>query len=193
MIMLITGLVIFLTMHSASILYPSLRSRIIERMGAGGWKGFYSVLSIVSLVLIVYGYGIVRQTPLWIWQPPAGLRHLALLLTLPAFILLVAAYVPANRLKARIGHPMLLGVKFWALAHLLANGSLADILLFGGFLAWAVMGFVILRRRDRVNAVTYGSGTLKGDIMTIIIGIVSWAVFAMYLHVYLIGVSPMPG
>jgi len=88
---------------------------------------------------------------------------------------------------------MLLGVKFWALAHLLANGSLADILLFGGFLAWAVMGFVILRRRDRVNAVTYSSGTLKGDIMTIVIGIVSWAVFAMYLHVYLIGVSPMPG
>ncbi|HBN15736.1 MAG: hypothetical protein CMQ46_00255 [Gammaproteobacteria bacterium] len=193
MIMLITGLVIFLTTHSASILYPSLRSRMIERMGAGGWKGVYSVLSIVSLVLIVYGYGIARQTPFWLWQPPAGLRHLALLLTLPAFILLVATYIPANRIKARIGHPMLLGVKFWALAHLLANGSLADILLFGGFLAWAVMGFVILRRRDRVNAVTYSSGTLKGDIMTIVIGIVSWAVFAMYLHVYLIGVSPMPG
>lgn len=192
MTLLIVGLALFLSMHSTAIFAPELRSNTIRQIGERWWKVLYSAASLISLTLIIYGYAEARQTPVWIWQPPVAMRHTALLLTLVAFVLLAAAYVPGNRLKTRVGHPMLLAVKFWALAHLLANGTLADLLLFGSFLAWGVAGFVIHRKRDRLNGVTYPSGNLGKDILVIVAGLASWAVFAMYLHVVLIGVSPMP-
>ncbi|MBC53818.1 MAG: NnrU family protein [Gammaproteobacteria bacterium] len=191
MALLIAGLLLFLGMHFTGILANDWRQSMIEKRGAGTWKVLYSAVSIVGFILIVIGYGAARTDPVFLWAAPVWARHLAMPLTLIAFILLAATYVPQNRIKARLGHPMLAAVKIWALAHLLANGTLADVLLFGSFLIWAIVGFAVLRRRDRHNGVTR-SGTLKGDIITGVTGVVAWAVFAMFLHTALIGVSPLP-
>jgi len=192
MLLLIAGLVLFMATHSISIFNLGLRDRMIASFGEKQWKLGYSVISIASFVMIIYGYGAARLDPIWLWQPPVALRHLALLLTVPAFILLTAAYVPGNRIKAKLGHPMYVSVKVWALAHLLANGTLADVLLFGSFLAWAIAGFAVNRRRDRLNKISRPAGTASKDIVTVIVGLVSWAVFAMFLHTLLIGVNPLP-
>ena len=190
MTILIIGLAIFLGIHSVRIVAEPWRQAQIARMGANSWKVGFSVLSAVGVGLIIWGYGLTRATPLVLWTPPVGMRHLAGLLTLIAFVFLAAAYVPSNHLKARFYHPMVLGVKTWAVAHLLANGTLADMLLFGGFLIWAVFSFIAARRRDRDAGITYAAGTASGTLMTVAIGIVAWAVFAFWLHAVLIGVRP---
>ena len=151
MTLLILGLVIFLGVHSLRIVSEDLRTRLRARLGEGPFKGLYSVLSIVGFVLVIYGYGQARQDPTLLWATPVWTRHLASLLTLPAFVLLVAAYVPGNAIKAKLHHPMVLGVKLWALAHLVANNTLADLLLFGGFLLWAVFSFRAARARDQIG------------------------------------------
>jgi uncharacterized membrane protein len=125
-----------------------------------------------------------------LWNPPTAMRHIAALLMLLSFVLLAAAYVPGNQIKARLHHPMVLGVKLWALAHLLANGSLADTVLFGSFLLWAVVLFAASRRRDRREQTVYPAGTAGATAMTVAAGVVAWAVFAFWLHSMLIGVSP---
>ena len=130
------------------------------------------------------------QQPVALWQPPAGMRHVAALLMLIAFVLLAATYVPRNALKARLHHPMVLSVKVWALAHLLSNGNLADLLLFGGFLLWAVLSFRAARARDRSTQARYPAATAAGTAMTLLVGIVAWAVFAFWAHAALIGVRP---
>lgn len=192
MLLLIIGLIVFLGIHAVTLFNPALRDQIIAKRGRNTWRAIFSVISLLGLVLIIYGYGQARMDPTHLWFPPAGLRHLALILTLIAFILVAGAYVPGNRLKAKMGHPMYLGIKTWALAHLLANGTLADVLLFGGFLAWAIAGFAVQRRRDRAAGVVRPAGALSGDIVTIVAGIIAWAVFVMFLHTWLIGVSPLP-
>jgi len=192
MILLLSGLVLFLSLHSVAIFAPDLRGRLINKLGVKKWKLIYSVLSVLTFIMIIYGYGDARQAPVWVWQPPVAFRHLALLLTLFSFILLAAAYIPGSRLKARLGHPMFMAVKVWALSHLLANGTLADILLFGGFLAWAVVGFIVHRKRDRAQGISRPTGQLKSDLAVITVGVIAWAIFAIYLHVILIGVSPLP-
>jgi uncharacterized membrane protein len=191
MALLIAGLLLFLGMHFTGILADDWRQTMIRKMGPGSWKLLYSAVSVAGLILIIIGYGAARTDPVFLWAAPVWTRHLAMPLTLVAFILLAAAYVPQNRIKARLGHPMLAAVKIWAFAHLLANGTLADVLLFGSFLVWAIAGFAVLRRRDRANGVIR-TGAIKGDILTLVAGIVAWAVFAMALHAVLIGVSPMP-
>lgn len=191
MALLIAGLLIFLGMHFTGILADDWRQGMIRKRGAGTWKLLYAAVSIVGFVLIVIGYGAARTDPVFLWAAPVWARHLAMPLTLIAFILLAATYVPDNRIKAKLGHPMLAAVKIWALAHLLANGTLADVLLFGSFLVWAIAGFAVLRRRDRRNGVTR-TGNMKGDVITLVTGVIAWAVFAMALHTALIGVSPLP-
>ena len=191
MSLLILGLVFFLGVHSVRIVADGWRTRMRERLGEGRWKGLYSLLSFAGLIFIVWGYGLARQDPVLLWSPPVAMRHAASLLTLAAFILLVAAYVPRNAFKARLHHPMVLSVKVWALAHLLSNGNLADVLLFGGFLLWAVLDFRAARLRDRAQGTAYPSGTLAGTAMTVVLGLVAWAVFAFWGHALLIGVSPM--
>jgi uncharacterized membrane protein len=190
MTLLLLGLVLFLGTHSVRIVADDWRSRRIAAMGLNGWKGLYSVLSIAGFVLIVYGYGAARLEPVVLYSPPVWTRHLASLLTLPAFILLVAAYVPGTRIKRAVGHPMVLGVKTWALAHLLANGMLADVLLFGTFLAWAVLDYIAARKRDRAAGTVYVAGPITRDIIAVVVGGVAWAAFAMWLHRMLIGVGP---
>lgn len=192
MILLITGLIIFLGIHSLNIVTPGQRNLLATRFGVGKWKLIYSITSIIGFVLIIQGYSEARADPIWVWVPPAGLSHLVLLLTVPAFILLAATYVPHNRIKAKLGHPMLAAVKIWALSHLLANGSLADIILFGSFLIWAIVGFAVLRKRDRIAGNTRAPGTGKADGITILAGLAGWGVFAFFLHTLLIGVNPLP-
>lgn len=192
MTLLIAGLILFLGAHSTRIFADGWRSDVIARLGEKPWKGLITVVSIIGFVLIVIGYGDARTAPVVLWNPPVWTRHLAVPLTVIAFILVTAAYVPRNRLKAKIGHPMVAGVKLWAFAHLLANGTLADLLLFGGFLAWAVVDFMVSRRRDRAHGTTYADGTLSRTLLTVLIGVVAWAVFAMALHTRWIGVSPLP-
>jgi uncharacterized membrane protein len=188
MSILIIGLIIFLGLHSTRIFAEEWRGNVIAQRGAGAWKGLYSVVSVISFVLIVWGYGMARQQPVVIWVPPVATRHIAALLMLFAMIMLMAAYVPGNTIKAKLGHPMVLSVKTWALAHLLANGNLADVLLFGSFLSWAVLCFIAARKRDRVAGTVYAAGKTMPTVITVVIGLVAYGVFAMVLHKWLIGV-----
>ena len=190
MTLLILGLVIFLGAHSMRIFAESWRGAQIARLGANGWKGVYSAVSIVGFVLLVWGYGVARQAPVPLWTPSMGLRHLGSLLTLVSFVLLAAAYVPRNAIKARLGHPMTLGVKVWALGHLLANHTLADLLLFGGFLVWSVLCFRAARARDRAAGTVRPAGTAAGTALTVVVGVGAWVAFALWLHGPLIGVRP---
>ena len=191
MTLLILGLLIFLGVHSLRLFAPTRCERWRERMGEAGYRGLYSLVSLAGFALIVWGYSQARVSPVVLWQPPTGLRHLAALLMLGSFVLLAATYVPRNTFKARWGHPMLLGTKLWALAHLLANGNAADVLLFGAFLAWAVVAFVRCRRLDRSAGTTYPPATRTGTTVTVLVGVASWVLFAFWLHALLIGVSPM--
>ncbi len=187
---LILGLLIFLGAHSVRIVAEPWRARTIARIGEGAWKGGYSVLSAVGLALIVWGYGAARQDPVALWAPLTWARHLGGLLTLVAFVLLAVAYVPGNGIKARLHHPMVLGVKVWALAHLLANHTLADLLLFGGFLLWAVLDFRAARRRDVANGTRYPAGSLAGTGIAVVAGMAAWAFFAFWAHAAWFGVRP---
>lgn len=190
MTLLVVGLLIFLGVHSTRIFADDWRGRTLAKMGEKRWKAIYSIASIIGFVLIVWGYGEARQVPVVLYAPPVWTRHLAALLTIPAFILLAATYVSGNRIKSAVGHPMVAGVKIWAFAHLLANGTLADVLLFGSFLAWAVLSYAAARRRDRVAGRTYPAGPMSRTVITIVIGVVAWALFAFWLHGPLIGVRP---
>ena len=188
--MLILGLVLFLGVHSTRILADGWRTATIAKIGDKPWKGAYSLVSIAAFVLMLWGYGQARQQPVVLWTPPASMKHVAALLVLIAFIMFVATYVPRNSIKARLHHPMILSVKVWALAHLLANGSLADVLLFGGFLLWAVFSFRAARQRDRAAQTVYPAGTASGTAITVVAGAAAYAVFAFWLHGMLIGVRP---
>jgi uncharacterized membrane protein len=191
MILLILGLIIFLGIHSINIFAEDWRRRQILHFGVQGWKGAYALASLVGLILIIVGFGEARMTPVLLYAPPNWLRYLNILWTLIAFVLVTAAYTPRNNLKARIGHPMLAGVAILAFGHLLAIGMLRDVLLFGAFLVWAIADFVVSRRRDRRTGTVYPPGARRGDVVTIAIGVIAWAVFALWLHKWLIGFNPL--
>jgi len=190
MTVLILGLLLFLGMHSARAVAEPARQRFIANRGERAWKGLYTVVSLVGFALIIWGYGLARQQPVVLWDPPTWLRHLASPLTLAAFILLAAAYVPRNSVKARLHHPMVLAIKAWALAHLLANQTLADALLFGGFLVWAVLSYRAARQRDRAAGTRYSAGQLSATLATVAVGAAAWVGFAMWAHAAWIGVRP---
>ena len=187
---LILGLLLFLGVHSVRIFADGWRSRTIARLGEGPWKGLYTLLSLAGLALIVWGFGQARATPIVLWATPVWARHLAALLMLLSLVLLAAAYVPGNQIKARLHHPMVLGVKVWAGAHLLANNTLAELLLFGGFLAWAVLNFRAARQRDRATGVVYAAGKPGPTLGAVAAGLLAWAVLAFWAHGWLIGVQP---
>jgi uncharacterized membrane protein len=190
MLYLILGLVLFLGMHSVEIFSSTLRANAIARMGERPWKALYAVVSIVGFVLIIWGYGQARQDPILLYAPPVWMRHLSALIMLPVFPLLLAAYLP-GRIKAALKHPMLAAVKFWALAHLLANGMLADVLLFGSFLAWAVADRISFKRRV-VRPIHTAPPSKLNDVIAVVAGLAIYVVFVMGLHLRLFGVSPLP-
>ena len=187
---LVLGLLIFLGAHSVRIVADDWRTAQLARLGEARWKGVYSLVSAIGLGLIIWGYGQARGAPVALWPSPTWTRHLAALLTLPAFILLVAAYLPGSHIKAKVGHPMVEGVKLWAIAHLLANGNLADLLLFGSFLAWAVADSIAARRRDRRDGRHHTVCCWTRDATVVAVGLLVWMLFALWGHVWLIGVAP---
>jgi uncharacterized membrane protein len=188
---LIFGLILFLGVHSVQCVAQDWRIQTRKRIGNLPWKGLYSAASLLGFGLIVWGFGQVRQQPVQLWSPPTGMRHLASLLNMIAFVLLVAAYVPGNIIKARLHHPMILAVKIWALAHLLANGNLGHLVLFGAFLLWAVFVFRAARQRDQLAGTRYPRGTTGATGITVAIGVGTWIAFALWLHGLLIGVRPL--
>ena len=194
MVLLVLGLVLFLGAHSARIVAEGPRRRFIERHGENAWKGVYSLASLVGIVLVSIGYGRASETASIVWLPPTWLVPVAWLLVAVAFVLVAAAYVPGNRIRAAVGHPMVLGVKVWAFSHLLVNGALAPMVLFGAFLAWAIADYAAARRRDRAEGVARtADGGLVADLATVGVGTLAWGVFAFALHEWLIGVSPFGG
>lgn len=204
MLSLIAGLVLFIGAHAMRLVSETAREGLVSRLGPLAYKGLISLVSLVGLVLVIKGYGIARADPVVLWSPWSGGRHIAALLSLIAFVLVVAAYVPRNTLRSRVGHPMVLGVKLWALGHLIANHTLADLVLFGSLLIWAVLSFRAARRRDallraRPADATAQSGTMGptmtapsrlADLAVIVIGIALYGAFAFHLHASLIGVRP---
>lgn len=198
MSMLLVGLLLFLSTHSVRIVAEGWRGRVIGRIGPGAWKGLVSIVSLAGLSLIVMGYAAARHAPIELWPVWRGARHLAALLSLIAFIFLAASFVPGNAIKRKLRHPMVLSVKVWALGHLLANGTLADAVLFGAFLIWAVFDFRSARRRDveaSTSALAPGIGAQAAsrwaDLLVLCAGCLAWSVFAFALHARLIGVSPL--
>lgn len=189
---LILGLLLFLGVHSLSIVSPAGRDRLVDRLGENAFKGLYSLVSFAGLGLLVWGYGLAREAPVLLYALPGGFRHLAALLMLPVFVLLLAAYLP-GRIKTAAKHPMLLAVKLWALSHLLAQsvtgGTLADLLLFGGFLMWAVADRVSLKRRT-VRAVPALPAGVWNDAIAVVGGLALYALMVFWAHAWLFGVRP---
>ena len=201
MIWLLMGLVLFLGVHSVRIFAEEWRSHKRAAWGELRFKGVYTLVSVLGFVAIIMGYGEARLQPMVLWTPPVATRHISVLLMLLASVLLVAAYVPRNHLKLRLKHPMVLSVKVWALSHLLANGNVADVILFGSFLVWAVLNFRAARARDRLNAVpddvsddassTATRPHMIATLVTLGAGGAFWAVFTFVLHAKWIGVAPL--
>jgi uncharacterized membrane protein len=195
MTLLILGLVVFLGTHSFTMARGP-RAKLRERLGEGGYKGLYSLLALAGIVLVSVGYARYRQAGyIPVWDPPVFTRHLALLLVWFAFVAFAAAYLP-GRIRSTLRHPMLVGVKIWALAHLLANGDLGSILLFGSFLAWAVAARISVKRRDEV--LVHGGPAappagLRNDAIAISVGTLAYLAFVVWLHPLLIGVPVLPG
>ena len=187
---LMGGLLIFLAAHSVQIVAEDWRTRTRARIGEQAFKGIYSVLSLIGLVLIVWGFGVARETPFLLWLPPTAMRHVAALFNVLAFVLLAAAHVPGNAIQARVRHPMVLGVAIWAFAHLVSNGNLAHVVLFGSFLVWAVLDYTSACRRDRARGIQYRAGTVGATVLTVLLGGAVAGVFTLWLHGLLIGIKP---
>jgi uncharacterized membrane protein len=192
MMFLVLGLLLFLGVHSVRVYADDWRTAQVIRLGEQGWKGVYGALSLAGFALLIWGFGLARAAPQVLWTPPTWSRHLAFLLTLLAFILLVAAYIPGTRIKAVVGHPMIVAVKVWALAHLLANGAVAHVVLFGAFLVWAIVDFAAARRRDRLAGTRYPALGIGRDLTAVGVGVLAWLLFARFGHEWLIGVKPFP-
>lgn len=189
MSLLILGLALFLGAHSLPMA-TSLRGNLIARLGENGYRGLMAVASLVGLLLVVWGYGLARQDPVILWSPPIWTSHIAWLLMAIAFVLIVAAYIP-GKIREKVRHPMLAGVKIWAFAHLIANGTLADLVLFGAVLAWAVIDRISVKKREASGLVTVTGGPVRNDAIAVVVGLAAYAVFLLYLHDWLIGVAPV--
>jgi uncharacterized membrane protein len=192
MTLLIIGIILFLGLHLVRVVAPGFRQSIIESLGESGWKIGYSVASVLTLVLLIYGFGQARQVTGIAYNPPVWMAHITITLMLFAVICLVASLLPAGHIAVKTKHPMVLSVKIWALSHLLANGETSSVLLFGAFLAWGVILRISLKRRERAGEVTLRPFvSAKYDLYAVVIGVVAWALITFKLHEVLIGVSPL--
>ncbi|WP_275784066.1 NnrU family protein [Pararhizobium gei] len=192
MTLLVLGILLFLGIHLARVLAPGLRVSVIERFGKGAWMGLYSIASLLGLCLIIYGFGEARAVTGMLYNPPVFLRHIALFLMLVAFICLAAGFLPAGHIAVALKHPQVLSIKIWALAHLLANGETSSVLLFGSFLAWAVIMRISLKRRERAGEkVLPVFRSARFDVIAVAVGCGAYLLFLLKLHEWLIGVAPI--
>jgi len=189
MTILILGIIVLIGIHFVPA-FPDLRDSLMARLGRNGYRALFSVVSLLGLALVVWGFA--KAPVVQIWAPPVWTRHLALLLMLPVFPLLFAAYLP-GKIKAKVRHPMLAAIKFWALAHLIANGDLASIILFGSFLAYAVVDRILVKRRGGAELVLAASEAKarRNDLISLGAGLALYVAFLFWLHPLLIGVSPL--
>lgn len=186
--MLILGLALFIGMHMVRIVAPGLRDAGIAKLGGAGWKILYAVVSIAGVYLMGKGYGAYRAegSPI-LYDPPLWMGHITILLMALAFIFVVAGNIPmTGHIKAKLKHPMLIGIKTWAIAHLLINGDVASVVLFGSMLAWAVVSVIAIKKRGGTPPVATSA---KADVISVVLGLALWLAFAMWLHTWLIGVS----
>jgi uncharacterized membrane protein len=192
MTLFIIGLILFLGLHSIRVVAPGIRTGFIVQYGANAWKGLYSLVSIIGLCLLVYGYGEARLDTVQIWSPPKWALHLNMTLMLIAIILLVASQLPAGRIAVWAKHPMVLGVKVWALAHLLVKGTLVAMVLFAAFLAWGVILRIYYKRAQRAGTVMPRSFVAgRWDVLAILMGGALYAFILMLAHEWIIGISPL--
>jgi uncharacterized membrane protein len=192
MLLLVVGIVLFLGVHLIRVVAPGFRQLMIDRIGQNAWRGLYSLASIATLVLLIYGFGAARHETTVLYTPPVWMAHIAILLMLFALICLVASLLPAGNIAVRAKHPMVLSVKIWAFAHLLANGDSAGVLLFAAFLAWGVIMRISLKRRERAGEITLRPFVAsKYDLYAVAIGVVAWILILWKLHEWIIGVSPL--
>lgn len=194
MLLMVIGLIVFFLIHLVPTV-PDVRRSLVERMGEGAYKGLFSVVSAIGLALIIYGYAKLYHTPgknPELWMPPHAMRHVAMLLMLFAFVLLAAAYIP-SRIRTAVRHPMLVAVKLWAFAHLLVNGDLASVVLFGSFLMWAVFDRISVKHRAALGPLGARAGGLGGDVAAVAVGIALYVFMLLWGHARLIGVPLVPG
>lgn len=193
MLPLVIGLAIFFAVHLVPT-QPELRKGLIERHGETAYKIGFALVALAGLVLIILGYGKLQLHPgknVQLWDPPVFMRHITLALMVPALILLVAAYVP-SRIRTAVKHPMLAAIKIWAFAHLLANGDLGSILLFGSFLAFAVYDRISVKRRAAAGPLGLKTGGPANDVLVVLAGLALYGFMLTWGHQHLIGVPLMP-
>jgi uncharacterized membrane protein len=193
MAILVLGLVIFLGLHSIRICAEPLRAQAIARLGEGPWKGIYSIVSVIGFVLIVWGFAQARFTAPELWTAPPGARHATILLMLVAMLIFAGYFFKQSHIAVAVHHPMVWSVAFFGLAHLIANGTAADVMLFGGFFIWALADLMSSYARDRQDSVIHPEPNWGATVGAIMLGLVLWAVIAFWLHFWLFGVSPLPG
>ena len=192
MLILVVGLVIFFVLHSIRLVAPQWREKSMASHGEMRWKMRFGMVTLIAAAFIVLGYMQVRLEPVWLWFPPVWTRHLAGLLVLVALFFVGSALVPNTTMKKKVGYPMLIAVKIWAFAHLISNGTLADVMIFGSFLVWSIVSFAVYRRRDRKAGVVRDQESgVQFDLAAFTFAMVTWFAIAFYLHQAIVGVSPL--
>ena len=189
MLLFIIGLILFFAVHSISIVNVGWRDAMAARLGTAAWRGLYSLASLAGLVLLIQGYGIARGDPVILYAPPAWLLYVNFLLMLFVFPLFMASFLP-GQIKTTVKHPVFASVKIWAFAHLLTNGALADVLLFGCFLAWAVAGRISMKHRRNRPVPGFPESPVN-DLLAVVGGLLLYLLFIMVLHGWLTGVEVM--
>ena len=194
MLILIIGLVIFFCLHSVRLVAPQWRESSMKQHGAMRWNMRFGLLTLMSSAFIVMGYMQMRVEPIWLWFPPVWTRHLAGLLVLVALFFVGSALVPNTSMKQKMGYPLLIGIKIWAFAHLISNGTVVDVMIFGSFLVWSIVSFAVYRRRDRKAGVVYATSdesSVPSNLLAFVFAMMSWFSIVFYLHEAIIGVSPL--
>ena len=192
MSILLLGLILFLGIHSARILAPDWRNARIAAMGLNAWKGLYSAASLIGLILIIWGYALARPEAALVYEPPVWMKHVTMTLMLFSFVFWAVSQLPAGRIKPWVRHPLLLAVKIWAFAHLLANGDAASLVLFLSLLAWAVVDRISVKRREAAGeGAVMAAGPVTNDVIAVAVGAAVYVLFVWKAHEWLFGVSPM--
>lgn len=191
MTILLLGLVLFLGAHSVRIVGDGWRTRMISQLGMQRWKAVYSLVALAGLVLIVWGFAQARHAAPQLWTPPLWTKHLNLLVMLLAMILLGASHSPKSHFKTILHHPMTWSVALFSGGHLLANGTLADLVLFGALFVWSVAALFSAYARDRSDRIRYAEPAWRSTLIAIAAGTAVWALFVFWLHLWLFGVAPL--